>query len=71
MDIWIALLIEALDTEPLTHGEPIAIEAFLSEEECWQFVRSDKMTDKAREIGAIETNKYYMLACRPLGKAAV
>ena len=65
MDIWLAVLVETLDTEPITLKEPVPVEAFLSEEECWRFVHSDHMTAAARSKGLMETGKFYMLKCQP------
>ena len=64
MKIWIAIITQVIPMEQPEHHEPVVVETFLSEDECWQFVRSDAMTDKAREMDLIEPGKYYSLGCR-------
>lgn len=68
MELWLAVVIETQEISgEITYKEPVPVEAFLSEEDCWQFVNSGAIRrGKYRERADRKLDVIYSEGCRPV-----
>ncbi len=67
MEIWFAIIYEVVQTKPLVTRDLPPIEVFLSEDECWKYVRGGRVFRDPKALETMESYKFYSATCRPQG----
>ena len=65
MEIWFAIIFEVVEPNPLITKDLPPIEVFLSEAECWEYVRGGQVFLEPEALEGMETYKFYSATCRP------